>query len=123
MPPCYARKYRPNICTLPDFGNWCTSHKWGSTEEGHEFNEVYDRYKGVAEFLPFAKGVSAKSYNFDEQGEDTVIDYNRMLKMVRESNFTGYVVIEYEGSVLSESEGILATKVLLEKTWEEINKP
>jgi len=113
----------PNVGTLPDFGNWCTSHKWGSTEPGKECNEVYDRYLGVSETLPFAKGVSAKSYVFDDQGEEKVIDYTRMLKMVKESDFSGYIGIEYEGSPLSEPDGIRATKTLLEKTWEKLNQP
>ncbi len=109
-----------NVGTLPDFGNWCTSHKWGSTEPGKECTSAYDRYQGVSETLPFAKGVSAKSYGFNEQGEETVIDYGKMLKMVKNSDFNGYIGIEYEGSPLSESEGIRATKALLEKTWARI---
>lgn len=103
-----------NVGTLPDFGNWCLSAKWGSTQDGKDCKEAYDRYKGVGEMLPFAKGVSAKSYAFDDQGE-TVIDYSKMMQIVRESGFSGYVGIEYEGSQLSEHDGILATKALLEK--------
>ena len=112
----------PNCGTLPDFGNWCTAAKWGSTENGKNCKEVYDRYKGVSEMLPFARGVSAKSYAFNDQGEETIIDYSRMLKFVKESNFSGYVGVEYEGSPLSEHDGIIATKALLEKTWKELNK-
>jgi L-ribulose-5-phosphate 3-epimerase len=113
----------PNCGTLPDFGNWCTAEKWGSTEPGKECKEVYDRYQGVSEMLPFAKGVSAKSYTFDSNsGNENTIDYRRMLKLVKEDkNFSGYVGVEYEGSPLSEPDGIRATKVLLEKTWKEIN--
>lgn len=106
-----------NVGTLPDFGNWCTSHKWGSTQEGKECNQAYDRYQGVAETLPFARGVSAKSYAFNSQGEETIIDYSKMLQLVRASDFSGYIGIEYEGSPLSEPDGIRATKELLEKTW------
>lgn len=73
--------------------------------------------------LPFARGVSAKSYRFNEQGEEEVIDYGRMLKLVRESDFSGYVGIEYEGMTLSEPEGIQATKKLLEATWLTISQP
>jgi L-ribulose-5-phosphate 3-epimerase len=109
-----------NVGTLPDFGNWCTAVKWGSTEPSKDCKEAYDRYQGVSEMLPFAKGVSAKSYVFDEQGQEKVIDYAQMLKMVKNSDFSGYVGIEYEGSPLSESDGIKATKALLEKTWKEI---
>ena len=84
----------PNCGTLPDFGNWCTSHKWGSTETGKECNAQYDRYQGVADFLPFAKGVSAKSYSFTAEGDENIIDYLRLMKLVKESNFDGYVGIE-----------------------------
>jgi L-ribulose-5-phosphate 3-epimerase len=111
-----------NCGTLPDFGNWCTAVKWGSTERGKDCAEVYDRYQGVAEMLPFAKGVSAKSYEFNEQGDETVIDYSKMLMLVKEAkDFSGYVGVEYEGSPLSEEDGIRATKALLEKTWREIH--
>ena len=109
-----------NVGTLPDFGNWCLSHKWGSTQPGKECTEVYDRYQGVAETLPFAQGVSAKSYTFNEQGEEIVIDYSKMLKLVKDSGFDGYIGIEYEGEPLSEPDGIRATKALLEKTWEKL---
>ena len=111
-----------NVGTLPDFGNWCTSHKWGSTEKGKECDHVYDRYVGVSETLPFAKGVSAKSYAFDDNGEETIIDFGKMLKMVYDSDFSGYIGIEYEGGPLSEREGVLATKKLLERKWQEMNQ-
>ncbi|CAN5611257.1 sugar phosphate isomerase/epimerase [soil metagenome] len=109
-----------NVGTLPDFGNWCTAVKWGSTEPSKNCEEAYDRYQGVSEMLPFARGVSAKSYVFDEQGQEKVIDYTRMLELVKSSDFDGYVGIEYEGSPLSESDGIKATKTLLEKSWKAI---
>ena len=108
-----------NVGTLPDFGNWCLSAKWGSTQEGKDCKEEYDRYKGVAEMLPFAHGVSAKSYAFNDGGDETIIDYRRMLKIVNESDFSGYIGIEYEGSQLSERDGIIATKALLEKVKKE----
>jgi len=104
-----------NFGTFPDFGNWCLSAKWGSTQIPCE--NVYDRYKGVAEFLPFAKAVSAKSYDFDKNGEDTRIDYGRVLRLVKDAGYQGYIGIEYEGELLSEHEGILATKALLERKW------
>lgn len=112
----------PNCGTLPDFGNWCTAEKWGSTEAEKNCVEQYDRYQGVSEMLPFARGVSAKSYAFGEQGEETIIDYTKMLSIVKDSGFTGYIGIEYEGSPLSEKDGILATKSLLEKTWAYLEK-
>jgi L-ribulose-5-phosphate 3-epimerase len=107
----------PNVGTLPDFGNWCTAAKWGSTEPSKDCKEAYDRYQGVADMLPFAKGVSAKSYQFDEQGNEKIIDYKRMLQIVKDSGFNGYIGVEYEGDFLSESDGIKATKNILEKTW------
>lgn len=109
-----------NVGTLPDFGNWCTAAKWGSTEPSKDCKEAYDRYQGVADMLPFAKGVSAKSYQFDTQGNEKIIDYVRMFKLVKESGFNGYIGIEYEGDQLSESDGIKATKNLLEKTWQNL---
>lgn len=107
----------PNCGTLPDFGNWCTSHKWGSTETGKECTTQYDRYQGVADFLPYAKGVSAKSYSFTETGEESLMDYKRFLKLVKDSSFEGYIGIEFEGANMAEPDGIKATQLLLEKTW------
>ena len=102
--------------SLPDFGNWCLNAKWGSTQGG-KCSDSYDLYKGVQQLLPFAKGVSAKSYNFDSEGNETTIDYNKMLQLVKQSGFDGYIGIEYEGSDLSEDLGIKATKALIERTW------
>ena len=77
--------------------------------------EEYDRYKGVQEMMPFAKGVSAKTHEFDAQGNCVETDYVRMLKIVKDSGWRGYMGIEYEGEKLSEEEGIKKTKALLEK--------
>ena len=109
---------KPNFGTFPDFGNWCLSAKWGSTQV--KCDKVYDRYQGVAEFLPFAKAVSAKSYNFNEKGEDAIIDYHKMLKIVKDSRFDGFIGIEYEGEILNEHDGIIATKSLIEKVWKSL---
>ncbi|MEO2034301.1 MAG: sugar phosphate isomerase/epimerase family protein [Planctomycetaceae bacterium] len=94
----------PRCGTLPDFGNFRLSG-----------DEWYDRYKGVAELMPFAKAVSAKSHDFDADGNDTQTDYRRMMKIVLDAGYNGWVGIEYEGSKLSEDDGIKATKVLLER--------
>ncbi len=75
----------------------------------------YDRYKGVEELMPFAKGVSAKTHDFDAQGNETHTDYKKMLDIVIASKYRGYVGIEYEGTTLGEPEGIKATKALLER--------
>ncbi len=90
---------KKNCGSLPDFGN---------------FYE-YDRYQGVADLMPYAKGVSAKSHFFDEQGNDTGIDYKRMMDIVKKSGFKGWVGIEFEGDKISEDEGIKKTKALLER--------
>jgi sugar phosphate isomerase/epimerase len=93
--------------TLPDFGNF------GS----------YDRYKGVDELMPFAKGVSAKSHDFDDKGEETHTDYHKMMALVvKKHNYHGYVGIEYEGSKQPEADGIKLTKRLLERCREELAK-
>jgi sugar phosphate isomerase/epimerase len=106
----------PNCGTLPDFGNFCIKHSQpkDNTEETKCLDE-YDRYLGTQEMMPFAKGVSAKSYDFNGKGEVIETDYVRMLKIVKDAGFKGYIGIEYEGSKLSEEEGIRKTKALLEK--------
>jgi len=104
----------PNCGTLPDFGNFCIRHEGGAQWETPCIEE-YDRYKGVSEMIPYAKAVSAKSFDFDEAGNETTIDYARMIDIVKKSAYTGYLGIEYEGSRLGEDEGIMATKKLLER--------
>ncbi len=103
-----------NCGTLPDFGNFCVKRKDGSYYNG-ECEEQYDMYQGVMELMPYAKGVSAKSHNFDEEGNETKIDYSKMLEIVKNSGYTGFIGVEYEGNELSEEAGILATKELLLK--------
>ena len=107
---------RPNVGTLPDFGNFCISQPWGTTQDGCE--NMYDRYKGVEELLPFAKGVSAKSYDFDANGEQPLMDYKRLIGLVKASGYKGYIGIEFEGNTQSEEEGIRKTKALLERYLE-----
>jgi sugar phosphate isomerase/epimerase len=94
----------PRSGTLPDFGNFRISD-----------TESYDNYKGVEELMPFAKAVSAKSYDFDEEGNESRVDYPRLIKIVLDAGYKGYIGIEYEGDQLSEPEGIRATKALLER--------
>jgi sugar phosphate isomerase/epimerase len=95
---------RPNCGTLPDFGNF------------HD----YDRYRGVEELMPFAKGVSAKSHEFDAEGNEVRTDYARMMKLVLDAGYHGWVGIEYEGKGLAEPDGIMATKKLLERVRDEM---
>ncbi|MGZ8525708.1 MAG: sugar phosphate isomerase/epimerase family protein [Chitinophagaceae bacterium] len=104
---------QPNVGTLPDFGNFCISHPWGTTQDGCD--EMYDRYKGVEDLLPFAKGVSAKTYDFDKNGEQPLMDYKKLIGIVKASGFKGYIGIEFEGNTQPEEEGIRRTKQLLEK--------
>ena len=98
-----------NVGTLPDFGNFCIDR----TPEGC-MNE-YDRYQGMKDLMPYAMGVSAKSHEFDANGDELDSDFLKIMTIVKESGFKGYVGIEYEGNQLSEDAGIKATKALLEK--------
>ena len=100
----------PNCGTLPDFGNFNTGG-----------GKMYDRYTGVTELMPFAKAVSAKSHDFDGEGNETHTDYRRMMKIVLNAGYRGYVGIEYEGGKLSEAEGVLATKKLMETVRDELS--
>ena len=106
----------PRAGTLPDFGNFLVEPRAEDPSGGR----WYDRYVGVAELMPFAKAVSAKSYDFDESGEDTATDYARMMTIVLDAGYRGWVGIEYEGSTLSEPDGIRATKKLLERVRTEL---
>ena len=121
-----------NCGTLPDFGNFYVAKNRGKAEAYEKAKEPYahdpaytedeiglgyDRYKGVHMLMPYAKGVSAKAHDFDEQGNEVHTDYKRMFEIIGESDYTGYVGVEYEGKELSEVEGIKKTKALLEKTF------
>ncbi|MBT8486518.1 MAG: sugar phosphate isomerase/epimerase [Phycisphaerae bacterium] len=99
----------PRCGSLPDFGNFRID---ADTE--------YDRYRGVRELMPFAKAVSAKSHAFDADGNETRTDYRRMMTIVRDAGYRGYVGVEYEGSGLSETDGIRVTKELLERVRAEL---
>lgn len=94
----------PRCGTLPDFGNWRI-----------DATTRYDPYQGLAELMPFAKGVSAKSYDFDDEGNETQLDYAQLLRIVQAAGYRGYIGIEYEGNRLDEPSGIRATKRLLER--------
>lgn len=98
-----------NCGTLPDFGNFLI------TEE-----QEYDRYQGVAELMPFAKGVSAKSYEFDANGNELHTDFRRMLRMVLDAGYRGHVGVEWEGRELDDVEGIRLTQALLERIRAEL---
>jgi sugar phosphate isomerase/epimerase len=99
----------PRVGTLPDFGNFQTAP-----------GEWYDRYRGVDQLMPYAKGVSAKSHDFDAQGNEVHTDYRRMMQIVLSHGYRGYVGIEYEGEGLGEPEGIRLTRDLLVRIREEL---
>ena len=103
-----------NCGTLPDFGNFCVKRE-GGARWGAPCVEEYDMYVGIEELMPWAKGVSAKSYEFDENGDETKIDYYKMMDIVGETDFDGFVGIEFEGDVEDPIPGILATKALVTK--------
>jgi L-ribulose-5-phosphate 3-epimerase len=94
----------PNCGALPDFGNF---HK-------------YDRYQGITDLMPYAKGVSAKSHDFDDKGNETGTDFLKAMKIVAATKYKGYVGVEYEGGKLSEDDGIIATKKLLERVFKQL---
>ena len=100
-----------NCGTLPDFGNFKISD-----------TESYDKYKGVAEMMPYAKGVSAKSHVFNDEGEEAEIDYHKMMKIVVDAGYDGYVGIEWEGETPGETEGVRLTKRLLERVRDKLAK-
>lgn len=96
-----------NCGTLPDFGNFCIERSADGCKE------MYDRYEGITELMPYAKAVSAKSHNFDAEGWEKDSDYKRILKTVKDAGYTGWIGVEYEGSDLPEAEGIRKTVELL----------
>lgn len=125
----------PRAGTLPDFGNFCVVRTPPPTMDLAGFLQTecvqeYDRYRGIKELLPYAKGLSAKSHLFDANGDEAEIDFWKIFKMVKNSGFSGYVGIEYEGGLYrmakndskykTNEEGILATKKLLEKIRSEL---
>ncbi len=121
-----------NCGTLPDFGNFYVAKNRGKAEAyakekafyendpiytENEGGLEYDRYQGVEDLMPWAKGVSAKAHDFNDQGEEVHTDFLRMMKIVADSGYQGYVGVEYEGSEIPELDGIKMTKSLLEKTF------
>ncbi len=112
---------KPNVGCLPDFGNFCVKRE---NKDGDPWNgkciDEYDKYKGVGQMMPFAKGVSAKTNEFDAEGNCVETDYRQMLKVVKDAGYNDYIGIEFEGSK-PEDEGIRLTKALLEKIGAELS--
>jgi len=100
----------PLVGTLPDFGNFQVAP-----------GEWYDRYQGVEELMPYAKAVSAKSHEFDDEGDEVRTDYRRMLKIVLDAGYRGWIGVEYEGDHYDEDKGIRLTKALLQRVREELS--
>jgi L-ribulose-5-phosphate 3-epimerase len=100
----------PRCGTLPDFGNFYIGDEAGPKGDGW-----YDIYQGIEELMPYAKAVSAKSHNFDADGNEDAKDYMRILRIVLDAGYRGHLGIEYEGGEVSEPEGIALTKALLER--------
>ena len=108
--------------TLPDFGNFCITQEEATAENPQPSGcqEMYDRYRGVEELMPYAKAVSAKTLNFNEQGQETETDYKKMMKIVLDAGYRGFVGVEYEGTELGEEEGVKKSKQLLEEVRGEL---
>lgn len=116
--------------TLADFGNFCINRTKPPTNDiagwmKTKCLEEYDRYKGIAELMPYAKGVHAKTHLFNADGDDMETDFDRMFKIIKNSGFNGWVSVEYEGGLLKmytkdsryldDYAGVTATKKLVEK--------
>lgn len=112
----FSQVTKPNCGTLPDFGNFCIKRdkQWNCLEE-------YDKYKGIAQMLPFAKAVSAKSINFDKHGNETETDFLKVMQMVKDVGYNDYVGIEFEGNQVSELKGIELTRDLLLKVGKQLS--
>jgi sugar phosphate isomerase/epimerase len=120
----------PHCGTLADFGNFCINRTKPPTNDiagwmQTKCLEEYNRYKGITELMPYAKGVHAKTHVFDANGNDTETDFAKMFKIITDSGFKGWVSVEYEGGLfkmytkddkyLDNDAGVLATKKLIEK--------
>ena len=125
----------PNAGLLPDFGNFCRQRSKPATNDikgmmATTCVKEYDRYEGVRKMMPYAKGISAKTHKFDQNGNETETDFKRMFQIIKDAGFKGYVGIEYEGSFMNmfnpqagypaTNDGIMATKKLLERVHSEM---
>lgn len=108
-----------NCGTLPDFGNFCLKREGGQRWDA-DCVEEFPRYEGVKKMMPYAKAVSAKSYTFDEEGNEELIDYKKMLKIIKDSGYDGFIGVEFEGEEISAEKGIMATKDLLIKAGKQL---
>jgi sugar phosphate isomerase/epimerase len=111
------RVNRHNVGTMPDFGNFCIRRQVPGDLWQSPCVERYDPYQGVAKMLPYACAISAKTYDFDADGRETSIDFERMMTLISNSGYSGSIAVEYEGERLSEDQGIRRSKALLQ-TWQ-----
>lgn len=104
----------PNCGTLADFGNWCikrvTNEKWSDCAELYP-----DKYEGFEQLMTKAQAVSAKAYEFDENGNETTLDFERFIQIIKDSGYKGFISVEYEHDTLDERAGIRSTLALLKK--------
>ncbi|MDP6921464.1 MAG: TIM barrel protein [Lutibacter sp.] len=120
MTEVFSQISRENCGTLPDFGNFCLTENYGSINSDG-CDKAYDVYQGMRELMPYAKAVSAKSYDFDENGNHIKTDYRKILKIVKEAGYRGFIGIEYEGNKAPEEKGIELTRNLLLKIGKELS--
>jgi hypothetical protein len=97
----------PNAGLLPDFGNFCRQRSKPETNDIKGIMSTtcikeYDHYEGVKKMMPYAKGISAKTHKFDAKGNETETNFRRMFKIIKDTGFTGYVGIEYEGGLIQQ---------------------
>ncbi|MFM2393770.1 MAG: hypothetical protein RLZZ546_1752 [Bacteroidota bacterium] len=105
-----------SVGSLPDFDNWCTMREKGLMY-GSPCIKYYDRFKGLEELMPYASSLSVKSFNFDKDGMETTIDYPKMFDIIKKYNYDGYLGIEFEGDSLPADIGVVKTKDLAVKCW------
>ena len=111
---------KENCGTLPDFGNFCMERENGEMW-GAPCVKEYDKYKGIEEMMPKALAVSAKTYDFNDSGEETSMNFTRILQTVKDAGYTGFIGVEYEGENHTPEEGILLTKELLLSAAQKLN--
>ncbi|MDW7691853.1 sugar phosphate isomerase/epimerase family protein [Flammeovirgaceae bacterium SG7u.111] len=105
-----------NVGSLADFHNWCIEREGGALW-GAPCIKEYDYYKGFAELIPTAKGISVKAFEFDAEGNETTMDFGKFFQIMKDAEYDGYLGIEYEGKSLPSKDGILKTKALAAKSW------
>ena len=108
------------ISTLPEnilfFLNHYSSDYLGVCLDLGNFSQQQNRYSESEKLLPFAKEIHAKSYSFAGDGEEVNLNYKRFVKLIREADFSGPIVVEYEGRG-NQLQHSLMTRDLILKYW------